>query len=236
MSQQLTLAETFKYRSAYSKDSHRHCLISKKLAIFIGSSNVPNSVVQNLEFKDLLYTVDSRYTIPGRAAMGRELNKVMIELKAKISSYLLEANKVSITADIWTKKGMSSSYLGVTGHFFSRKDHRRHVVTLAMRRMPSPHTAENIRMLVDDILSEWDIPSTMISAIILLTDNGSNMLAAFRSPLVHDDEDGGDGDQSDEDDVMDTSVVNDFELDHDLAFYSLKRVSCFAHNFAAGCA
>ena len=91
-------------------------------------------------------------------------------------------------------------------------------------------------MLVDDILSEWDIPSTMISAIILLTDNGSNMLAAFRSPLVHDDEDGGDGDQSDEDDVMNTSVVNDFELDHDLAFYSLKRVSCFAHNFAAGCA
>ena len=35
---------------------------------------------------------------------------------------------------------MSSSYLGITAHFHSNKDHRRHSVTLAMHPMPQMHT------------------------------------------------------------------------------------------------
>ena len=45
--------------------------------------------------------------------------------------------------------------------------------------MPSPHTGENIRQLVDDILTEWEIPPQKVAAVI--TDNGSNMLAAFKT-------------------------------------------------------
>ena len=234
VSQQLTLAETLKSKSAYRKDSDRYQLISKKLAIFIGSSNVSNSIVDNLEFRDLLFALDGRYTMPGRAAMMKEIDKVVIELKAKISSYLQEASKVSICADIWSKKGMTSSYLGITGHFYSKKDCRRHSVTLAVRRMPSPHTGENIRDLVDKVLDEWEIPQSKVSAT--LTDNGSNMLAAFR-PCESECDDGEDVDNSNGDDEDAAppdvySLVLDFEdreMDHELTFHSLKRVSCFAH-------
>ena len=69
-------------------------------------------------FRDLLHCLDHQYQVPGRAAVKKELLKVMIELKAKASSYIQEANKVSICADIWLKKGLTSSYLGVTWHFF----------------------------------------------------------------------------------------------------------------------
>ena len=65
-SHQLTLAKSLKSRSAYKKESDRYRQISRKLAIFIGSTNVATSIVDNLEFKDFLHTMDSRYTVPGR--------------------------------------------------------------------------------------------------------------------------------------------------------------------------
>ena len=235
VSQQLTLAESLKTKSLYSKDSDRYRKISKKLAIFIGSTNVSNSVVENLEFKDLLHTLDSRYQVPSRPAIAKELDKVLIELKAKIGSYLQEANKVSVCADIWTKRGMSSSYLGITCHFYSRKDHRRHCVTLAVRRMPSPHTGDNIRGVVDEVLDEWDIHPSKVLAT--LTDNGSNMLAAFRpqmSDTGSDDDDDDEAEEASEDgsvpDVLSQEIdFEEHELDHEVAFLTLKRVSCFAH-------
>ena len=47
----------------------------------------------------------------------------------------------------------------------------------------------NIRAVVDEVLLEWEIPHTKLSAI--LTDNGSNIVAAFRSDMavtLHDNE------------------------------------------------
>ena len=136
--------------------------VKKKLAIFIGSTNVPNSIVENLEFKDLLHAMDSRLIVPGRSVVGKELDKVPTELKAKIGSYLLEANKMSVCIDIWSKKGMTSSYPGITTHFYSHKDRRLHTATLAVCRMPSPHTGDNIRELVDQVLDEWQIPLSKV--------------------------------------------------------------------------
>ena len=101
----------------------------------------------------------------------------MKELKGKIASCLSDARKVNICTDVWTKKGMMSSYLGVTAHFFTHRDHRWHNVTIAVRRIPSPHTGEHIREIIDEVLAEWELPTNKIAAI--LTDNGSNMLKAF---------------------------------------------------------
>lgn len=57
--QQSTLKESFSQQCVYTKDSERYRAITRKLAIFVGSSNVANRVVDNLEFKDLLQTLDS---------------------------------------------------------------------------------------------------------------------------------------------------------------------------------
>jgi len=128
--------------------------------------------------------MDSQYTVPGRVAIGKEIYKVVIELKAKIGSFLLQANRISICADIWSKRGMMTSYLGVMAHFYCSKDHRRHNVTLAVHRMRLNHTGENIRELVESVLEEWEIPPSKISAI--LTDNGSNMISAFQPQAIED--------------------------------------------------
>ena len=131
VSHQLTLAESLKSGTYYTQSSLQYQAISRKLATFIGCTNVPSSIVENIEFCDFVHTLDRCYSVPGRVCIGKELQKLLIELKAKIGSFLEEANKISICADIWSKKGLSSSYIGITAHFYSKKDHRRHCVTLA---------------------------------------------------------------------------------------------------------
>ena len=162
----------------YKKESERYQTITRKLAIFVGSNNVANSIVESPEFTDLLRTLDPKYKVPGRKVLAQETEKVLIEIKAKASAFLQEAAKVSICADIWSKRGLTASFLGVTAHFFSRQNHKRHTLTMAVRRMPSPHTAANVRKLIEKILEEWNIPLSKV--FVIVTDNGSNMVAAFK--------------------------------------------------------
>ena len=170
--------------------------------------------------------------------MSREIDIVLIELKANIGSYIAQAQKLSICADIWTKKGMTASFMGVTAHFFSKKDHRRHSVTLVVKKMLSPHTADNVLQVVQEVLSEWDILPWKVQAI--LTDNGSNMVAAFKQVCSEGDEDEDvdsnesvSGSSDDEDTSEIQNDIEDFErkeLDHDVVFsLSFQRVSCFSH-------
>lgn len=63
-------------------------------------------------------TLHSKYKVPGRKFLGQEMEKVLIEIKAKASTFLQEATKVSIYADIWSKRGLTASFLGVNAHFF----------------------------------------------------------------------------------------------------------------------
>ena len=102
---------------------------------------------------------------------------------------------------------MTSSYHGVTAHFFSRRDHRRHRVTLAVRRMPHPHSAVNIRAIVDEVLEEWNIPHSKVMAI--LTDNASNMLKAFQQELLN-------TDSAEESEAEELSEGEDYDVDFDM--------------------
>lgn len=96
-----------------------------------------------------------------------------------MSAYLQGANRISLCCDIWSKRGLTSSYLGVTAHFFSRNDNRRHTATLAVRKLTSSHISATIRDCVEEILAEWYIDENKVSTV--LTNNGSNTIAAFKA-------------------------------------------------------
>ena len=73
---------------------------------------------------------------------------------------------------------MSAAFLGVTSHFYNNTNKKCHQITLAVQRFPSPLTGERIAELMHHIISEWDIP--MLKIFRVITDNGSNMVAAFK--------------------------------------------------------
>lgn len=107
-----------------------------------------NRVVEDEQFHVLLKELNERYLVPGRTAIEQEMNKLLIDLKSKMEAVLQSVRKIAITTDVWSKKGFVSSFLGITAHFFSQKDHRRHCMTLAVCQLPSPHTGDRIEQLV----------------------------------------------------------------------------------------
>ena len=50
--------------------------------------------------------------------MSKKIDEVLIDLKGNILSHMLQARKVNFCTDIWSKKGMTASFIGVTAHFF----------------------------------------------------------------------------------------------------------------------
>ena len=181
-----------------------------------------------------------------------------MDLKAKVLVQMNQTRKVAICVNIWSKKGLTASFLGVTAHFFTPRDHKRHRVTLAVRRLASPHTADHVEAVVEEVLAEWEVPKEKINAI--LTDNGSNMIKAFRewldelqeadedlgedeaeeksetqsggnspSSMESDDENGEEFDGTSEAE-KDIDDFDQNEVEHNTAFILHKRLSCFSHS------
>lgn len=146
------MGSTINPQNYHDKESSRNIAITKKLATFlatfIGATNVPLSLVDNEEFYELLHEMDRKYQVPHRKAVSEEITKTYSHLKAKIRSSLEKAEFVSICADIWSKPGMTASFLGVTAHFFVPDSNTRHSTCIALRRFPSPHTGSRIAELL----------------------------------------------------------------------------------------
>ena len=106
-------------KNLYPKDSKKQLAITKKLAIFVGATNTLLSMIDSPEFHDFLAEINGQYNIPGRKKLGDEIQRVYAELKHTISDVLHHANRISICCDIWSKQGMTASFLGVTVHCFT---------------------------------------------------------------------------------------------------------------------
>ncbi len=71
----------------YDKESERYRFITRKLALFVGGTNVANSIVDNAIFRSLLEGLDSRYQVPGRTLIGKEIDNLVIDMKTKIAVF-----------------------------------------------------------------------------------------------------------------------------------------------------
>ena len=121
-----------------------------KFALFVAMTSSPTSIVENKEFRSFLKELNPRFNPPSHSAIDKEMSKLLIELKRRISTSLEEGRKIALTIDIWSKKGMSESFLGVTSHCLLKRSHTLFRTTLAVKRFP--HTAEGILQLTRDVL------------------------------------------------------------------------------------
>ena len=106
--------------------------------------------------------------------MEDRFKEAQLCLKATIS----KARSIVLTADIWTKKSLSASFLGISACFFNPIVNKAQHVLLNLHQMDHPHTGKAIAEKVNDTLKKWEIPKCKI--LLLVTDNGSNMKKAMR--------------------------------------------------------
>jgi len=106
--------------------------------------------------------------------LSAEVNKAKSELIDKLAS----VTRFGVTTDLWTHQHMNDSYITITAQYVDITD-RWHVQTqvLATRVVNERHTADNIRSVVHSVLDEF---GAVRPGNVFVTDNASNMNAAFR--------------------------------------------------------
>ena len=86
--------------------------------------------------------------------------------------------KVTICLDGWTKKGLTASFLGVSGCFYDTTiDKTRHAF-LNLIELQHPHTGEMLAECLKKCLDQWGIRENQV--MLIVSDNGSNMVKAIR--------------------------------------------------------
>lgn len=56
-------------------------------------------------------------------AISKSVRDIADEGRAIVKELMMTSlSKINLTTDIWTKKGLTSSYLGITGHFCVEED------------------------------------------------------------------------------------------------------------------
>ena len=65
---------------------------------------------------------------------------------------------MSLVMDIWSKRGLGQSLLGVKVAFFDLEAKERRILTVAVQPMHQPHTAENILAATQTVLDRFNVP------------------------------------------------------------------------------
>ena len=128
---------------------------------------MPFSLVDS---RELLQEMDNKYQVPHRKGVSVEFSKIYNHLHETIRLLLIKAVVISICADIWSKPGMTLSFLDVTAHFFTPESNKRHSIY--------PHTGVRIAEILQRIVAEWKYHVINCS---VFTDNGSNVVSAFKA-------------------------------------------------------
>ena len=114
--------------------------------------------------------------------MRQELDKIWIEMKVNIMSYIEQLRFINVCADIWTTRGMTASFLGLTAHFFFLQ---RSQATQCVRTMPSPHTADNIAKLVKQYLQNGIyLNPKFIACLLIMEKKNSSVAVTVKSVMT----------------------------------------------------
>ncbi|KAJ4940792.1 hypothetical protein JOQ06_027084, partial [Pogonophryne albipinna] len=202
-----------KYKQESQDQRHKE----EAIAEWIGRTALPPRTVEDVGFIKMMETIDKRLTVPKKTKITNLVEKMYLAEKEKFKHRLSMARKITIGLDIWTKKGLTASFLAVSACYFSPQDNKAEHILLNLKQMVHPHTAQAIAALVEESKEEWGLPKEKILTII--TDNGSNMVAAFHCNAEEDS-------SSEEENLQDS----DEEGEEDERYETLeRRTPCVVH-------
>ncbi|KAM3597786.1 uncharacterized protein V6R79_009217 [Siganus canaliculatus] len=92
--------------------------IMEKIAEFVALDMRPVNIVEGDGFKELMRTLEPRYTVPKREMVMQAVDAKYTFTRAEIYKLIQECEAVNLTTDIWTSVQMEA-YVTVTAHFIT---------------------------------------------------------------------------------------------------------------------
>lgn len=162
------------------KNSEKYNVNVRSIGVALAGNSLAHMLIEDRLFRNMLKTVsDGRMRVfPNRQEISSVISSFEIDFKNAIKRTLENAKYLNLAIDLWSRPGFASSMMGVTCHYFDRSRNELMRVLLACRKIEHPHTAGAIFELFAAVMHEWNISDERIFRI--LTDNGSNVVAAFK--------------------------------------------------------
>ncbi|KAF7646790.1 hypothetical protein LDENG_00182180, partial [Lucifuga dentata] len=162
----------------YPPDSEEQQAREKAIALWIGRTGLPVWTVEDKDFVNMMATADGRLTVPTKSQINDLLETFYCSEKQKFKERLAKARRITICLDSRTNKGLTASFLAISACYFCTELNKAQHILLNLEPMTGPHTTQFIKMHMDRCTKAWGIPQDKI--ITVITDNGSNMVAAFQ--------------------------------------------------------
>ena len=180
---------TLEGNSSSQNDTKKPCLDNKKqVCINEAQKRTPKDEIENRVIKYIvkemlpLHTVEKESfrelvqgTVLCRKTLSVQLQDKSVARTSDLRNRLSQEIAVCTTTDVWSC--MKRSYLGVTAHWVAA-DLTRQSAALACRRLKGSHTYDIIADALLSILTQYGLDHRSITFAV--TDNGANMVKAFR--------------------------------------------------------
>lgn len=132
----------------YNPDSQEQRTKEEAIAKWVARTAHPPRTVEDEEFLNMMEKTDKRLTVPKKTKIANLVDQMYLAEKVKFKNRLARARKVTIGIDIWTKKGLTASFLAVSACNFNVQDSKAEHILLNLKQMVHPHTAHSIVALV----------------------------------------------------------------------------------------
>jgi len=95
----------------------------------------------------------------------------MREVTQLVRDRLMHTRRLTLCLDLWTKKGMSASFLGISACAYNPDGQRVEHLMLNLHQVNHPHMSDMIAHTVSRTLSSWDIKTRKV--MLVITDDGT---------------------------------------------------------------
>ena len=110
-----TTSSTIRY---YDEDSDHYKNLLNAVALLFASNSLPYLLIESLDFVHLVKLLDPKFKLPKRRRLTSEVGALHEKLKPTLKSEIKKAGKVCLILDIWSRRGLSESYLGILIRYF----------------------------------------------------------------------------------------------------------------------
>ncbi|XP_058626383.1 uncharacterized protein LOC131537119 [Onychostoma macrolepis] len=119
-----TSAQDFFATRWYNDNSPEQLTKEEGVVQWIGRTGLPARIVEDVEFIAMMAKMDKKFKVPKIHKMLNLIDKMYKEEKEKIKQNLATARRITTGLDIWTKKGLTPSFLGVSACYFNPEDNQ----------------------------------------------------------------------------------------------------------------
>ncbi|PLW45123.1 hypothetical protein PCASD_04574 [Puccinia coronata f. sp. avenae] len=129
----------------------------------------PFTLVKHPIFKQLIASLQPKFKLHGRTTLKKDVMDMHQEMKSTVSREIAEANRISLTTDLWTSSNQTP-FMVISAHFISA-DWTLNKQIISFKMLPPPHTGLAIADQLLASIMEWKILDKVMSITV---DNASS--------------------------------------------------------------